>query len=184
MNKLISNPLADRESIALAQIGNFISDSWEKINVFFTSYRLKEIIFTLKTISIIISLILALLIVILLIRINIKTRMRHSLNRVKKTISFSKRRIEKKWVKIDKKLGSGVEANYKLAILEADKIFNDVLKIIGYEAQIKINNMDEIKKAEKTKNNIVEDSQFSIGENDARETVAIYRRGLEDLGII
>jgi hypothetical protein len=110
--------------------------------------------------------------------------MKKSISRVKKTVSFNKRRIEKRWTKIENKLNSGVEANYKLAILEADKIFNDILKVIGYEAQIRITNMDEIKKAGKVKNNIIEDSQFSIDENDARLMVGAYRRGLEDLEVV
>jgi len=184
MNKAISNPLAERETVALAQVGTFFTDTWNKIADFFTSYQWKELIFALKTASIIISLILGALIVLLLIKINIRTRMKKSISQVKKTVSFNKRRIERKWLKIENKLGSGIEANYKLAILEADKIFNDILKIIGYEAQIRITNMGEIKKAGKVKNNIIEDSQFSINENDARSVVRAYRKGLEDLGVV
>jgi uncharacterized protein YpmS len=184
MNKVILNPLAEREAETLAQVGGFFTDTWNKIAIFFTSYQWKEVIFALKTTSIIISLILGILIVLLLIKINIKAKMKKSISRVKKTVSFNKRRIEKRWTKIENKLNSGVGANYKLAILEADKIFNDILKVIGYEAQIRITNMDEIKKAGKVKNNIIEDSQFSIDENDARLMVGAYRRGLEDLEVV
>src|SRR4030042_1693057 len=122
MNKAISNPLAEREAVALAQVGTFFTDMWNKIADFFTSYQWKELIFALKTASIIISLILGALIVLLLIKINIKARM-------KKSIS-------------------------------------------------------EVKKAGKVKNNIIEDSQFSINENDARSVVRAYRKGLEDLGVV
>ncbi len=185
MNKsLASNSLLKIESIVLAQVGDFFPDIWKKVFNFFTSYHYRELIFALKTISLVISLILGVLIVFLLIKMNIKARVRGSISKVKKSISFNKSRITKKWAKIEKKLGSGVEANYKLAILEADKIFNETLKVIGYEAQIRLTNTEEIKKAGKIKNNIIEDSKFDITESDARTMVAVYKKGLEDLDVI
>lgn len=184
MNNSISNQLTNRESIALAQIRSYFIDSWDKIIIFFTSYQWKELIFALKTASIIICLILGFLIIVLLIKINIKAGIRSSVEGSKKPIFFNKKRISKKWLKTEKRLGTGIEANYKLAVLEADNIFEDVLKNLGYEADIRISNLDEIKQAGKVKNNIIEDSKFNLTESEAQKIVAAYKKGLEDLGAI
>jgi len=170
--------------MVLAQIGSSLKNMWGKITIFFTSYQWKEIIFTLKTISLIVSLILAFLIFILLIKMNIRAGIRRSVAGVNKPSAFNKRRIFKKWMKIEKKLGTNVETNYKLAVLDADKIFNDMLKIAGYEAEIKISNLNEIKQYGKVKNNIIENSGFGLTENEARKIVNAYKKGLEDIGII
>jgi len=184
MNNSTSNPLAQRETVVLAQLGNFFTDVWNKTIAFFSSYRLKEILFITKTVSLIISLILAFLIIVLLIKIKFFSKVRNTLSRTKKTNFINTKKIAKKWSKIEGKIISGVEANYKLAVIEADKIFNDVLKELGYGVQIRITNMEEIKKAGKIKNNIVEDSKFGITENEARAAVAAYKKGLEDLDAI
>jgi mannitol-specific phosphotransferase system IIBC component len=184
----MNESLTQREGIALAQISNFFIDSWHKTTVFFTSYftsyKFKEIIFIAKTVSVIISLILGFLIVVLLIKINFFSKVRSSLSKSKKTLSVNPQKIAKKWSKIEKRIKTGVEANYKLAVLEADEVFSDILKNLGYEAEVRITNMDEIKGLRKIKNNIVEDAGFVLTENEAQRIVDIYRKGLQDLKIL
>jgi hypothetical protein len=184
----MNDSLAQREGIALAQISNFFTDSWHKMTEFFTSYltsyKFKEIIFTAKTVSVIISLILGSLIVVLLIKINFFSKVRNSLSKSKKTLSVNPQKIAKRWLKIEKRIKTGVEANYKLAILEADDVFSDVLKNFGYEAEIRIANMEEIKGLRKIKNNIVEDASFVLTENEAHKIIDVYRKGLQNLKIL
>jgi len=184
MNNSVNDPLINRESIILAQAGNYFTNIWEKIVNFLTSYQWKELIFALKTASIIISLIFGFLIVVLLIKVNIGSKVKKVFSPSKPVPAFNKKRIQKKWIKIEKRLKTGAEANFKLAVLEADKIFNDILKDVGYEAEIKISNKDEIKQAGKIKNKIIDDSEFSLTEIEAQKIVDAYKRGLEDLGAI
>lgn len=184
MNRAPNNPLITGDPVALAQIGSSVKNIWGKISLFFVSYQWKEIIFTVKTISIGISVILFFLIIVVIIKANTKARIRSSVSGAKKPINLKKGRIFKKWLKIEKKLGTNIEANYKLSVLEADKIFNEILKIAGYEAEIKISNLTEIKQYSKIKNNIIEDSSFGLNEDEARKIVNAYRKGLEDLGVI
>jgi len=188
MNSSISDPLTQREGVALAQIGNFFTDSWSKtigfFTSYFTSYKFREIIFITKTVSLIISLILGFLIVMLLIKINFFSKVRSSFSKSKKTLSINPKKIAKKWSKIEKRIKTGMEANYKLAVLEADDIFGDILKNLGYEGEIRIINMDEIKGLKKIKNNIIEDASFTLTENEAQKIVDTYKKGLQDLKIL
>ena len=184
MNNSINDTLVQRELETMAQAIKFFGDWWAKTTVFFTSYHWREILFTVKLISIIISLIFLVLIIILLIKINIKARMHSSVWQLKESAVFNRKKIEKKWARVEKKLNTGVEENYKLAVLEADKIFDDILKNLGYEAEIKITNMEEIKNVRKVKDNIVENSGFKLEENRAREIMAVYKKGLEDLKVL
>ena len=55
MNNSVNDTLAQRELEALAQAIKFFGDWWAKTTVFFTSYHWREILFTVKLISIIIS---------------------------------------------------------------------------------------------------------------------------------
>lgn len=170
------------EQQILAQASNFFTNTWEKIITFFTSYQWQEIVFIIRIIFIMISFILLLLIVVLLIKIIVISPLERSLFKSKSDKPvFSKRKIEKRMDKINKKLKSGPEANYKLAVLEAEKLFDRVLKEIGYGAEKKLANITEIKEANKIKNNIIEDKKSELSKEKAEETVDVYKRGLEEL---
>jgi len=184
MNNSINDTLAQRELEALAQAIKFFGDWWAKLVLFFDSYRWREIIFTAKIVSIIISLVFLVLIIMLLIRINIKGRMRSSVWQLKESAVFNRGKIAKKWLKIEKNLNTDIEANYKLAVLEADKIFNHILENLGPEAEIKITNMEEIKGICKVRDNIIEDSNFILSETDVRKIIGLYQKALQDLKIL
>jgi len=170
----------------LAQAKNFFVDTWEKIVIFFTSYQWQEIVFTIKVILIIISFLLLLTIIFLLFKIIIDSMLKRPL--VKKTHKlgpvFNKGKIKKRWEKIDRRVKSGLEANYKLAILEADKIFDRVIKELGYEVEKKLSNIDEIKEAGKIKNKIVEDKKFKLSREEAKRVLDAYKKGLEELRVL
>ena len=89
-----------------------------------------------------------------------------------------------KWEKIEKKFKSGVEANYKLAILEADSFYDETLKTLGFEKERNLSNIDEIKKAKRVKARIIDDSGYVLIEEEARNTLDAYKKGLEELGVM
>lgn len=87
-------------------------------------------------------------------------------------------------MKIIRRLNSGIEANHKLAILEADRLYDESLKILGYDKEKTLNNLDEIKKAKKIKNHIIDDSNFKLTAENAVYGLIAYKKGLEELGIL
>jgi hypothetical protein len=101
----------------------------------------------------------------------------------------------RRWEKIKKRLTSGIEADAKLAILEADELLNDFLSQYGFEGRTleeKIENLtkdillniEELKKAVRIKRAIVEDSSYKISMKEAREILEIYEKALKDLQAI
>lgn len=167
----------------LAQAKNFFVDLWNTIDDFFTSYKFQEIVFTLKFIFILISFILFVLIVLLILKIIVSsfTKRKNIFKADSLNPDFNIKKIEKKWLKIENKIKSGVEANYKLAILEAEKVFDSILKEFGYDFKKKLSNVDDLKAADKLKNDIIEDKKLEISKEQAEAIVGFYKKGIEEL---
>lgn len=97
-----------------------------------------------------------------------------------------------KWKKIEKRLASGIEAEAKLSIIEADSLLNEYLIKIGYTGKSleeKLNkltkdvilNLEEVKEAHKIRNNIVDDPAYRLNLEEAKRVLAIYENALKDL---
>lgn len=106
---------------------------------------------------------------------------------------YGVKRLEKVWAEIVKRLRSGLESDYKLAVIESDGILDDVLKRIGYKGenlgerlgQLTPNhlpNLDEIRKVHKIRNDIVRDPDYRLTIDEAKKVLAVYKKTLEDLG--
>lgn len=174
------------EEIILDQARDFFVNNWNAIYTFFTTEKWEEFLFNLKLIFIGISVLLLFLIIFLLIRISIIGPLYRSLRGTTHKVPdpvLSTKKIKKRWDKIEAKLKSGVKANYRLSILEADKLFDRVLKNVGYEAGKKLKSMGEIKAAGKIKDKILED-KYKPSKQEAESCVYAYRRGLEELEML
>jgi len=181
-NNNYNDPIKENIVRLMAQAKNIWINFGASVFDFFKSYKFKEIIFTLKTISLILSLILLAIIIYVFIKSNSLSKAKTVTTNQKSV--FKKRKTQKKWMKIEKRFNSGIEANYKLAILEADNFYDEYLKILGYESEKNLSNVDEIKKAREIKNRIVEDSGFVLTAEDARNSLDAYKKGLEELNVI
>jgi hypothetical protein len=147
---------------------------------YFKSYQFKELVFTLKTISFIVSLILLLIIIYVFAK---STTLGKAVSQAKKN-KAPKKKMFKRWIKIERRFNSGVEANYRLAILEADNIYDESLKILGYGAERDLSNIDEIKKARRVKNQIIDNSSFKLTREDTAYSLIAYKKGLEELEML
>lgn len=171
----------------LAQVKNFFVDAWENIAEFFTSYQFKEIVFTIKIILILISIFLVAIIFGLLCKIIITSMLSKPLYKSRKPKPapiFNKKKIRKRWEKVEKRLKTDLEANCKLALIEADKIFDRVIKELGYGVEKKLPNADGIKAANKLKNKIIDDKKLKLSKSEAETAVGEYKKGLEELGML
>ena len=171
------------EQKLLAQAKDFFVNLWETIADFFGSYKFQEIVFSLKFVFILISFILSVLIVLLILKIIVSsfTKRNNVFKSNNLSPSFNTKKIEKKWLKIENKIKSGVEANYKLAIIEAEKVFNSVLKEFGHDFKKKLSNVDDFKIADKLKNDIIEDKKLEVSKEQAESAVIFYKKGIEEL---
>lgn len=102
------------------------------------------------------------------------------------------RKVVKAWAKITARLETGLESEYKLAIIEADSMLNDILKRMGFGGETLgerlekltvaiLPNLKQIWEAHKIRNNIVHDPDYRLTLDEARRVLDIYEQALRDL---
>jgi hypothetical protein len=105
---------------------------------------------------------------------------------------YGVKKLEKQWGKITARLDTGLESEYKLAIIEADSMMDDTLKRMGYSGEslgerlekltsATLPNIEDIKQAHQTRNNIIHDPDYSLSLDDARSLLGVYERAFRDL---
>jgi hypothetical protein len=171
---------------AFYEIQEFLTD-------YFGSVDWQNIILALKIISVIFSCLLLVAIVLLIARI------KEDLDRFMGTVSertmaagLPGKKMDSQWHTIFEKLESDNESDYKLAVIEADKILDGLLKDRGYYGEDmgerlkqanseKLPNLDELWQAHKVRNRIAHETDFQLNQSQARRAVEIYRRAFQDL---
>ena len=105
---------------------------------------------------------------------------------------YGVRKVVKAWAKITARLETGLESEYKLAVIEADSILNDILKRLGFGGETlgerlekltaaTIPNLEQVWEAHKIRNNIVHDPDYRLTLDEARKVLGIYEQALRDL---
>ncbi len=99
--------------------------------------------------------------------------------------------FEELWANVEEALKEGTASGYKMAIIEADKILNFLLKKKRYPggnireklllAKPEISNFDNLKKAIKIKESLLNDLEFNFNSLDCEETLSIYKETCQDL---
>ena len=100
-----------------------------------------------------------------------------------------KSKIKVKWDKVRKRLESGNESEYKVAIIEADNILDDLVKGLGYEGESfgeRLQNMPDneieakidLVQAHEVRNKIIHDENFILSKEKAQETMENYENFL------
>ncbi|MFH1671532.1 MAG: hypothetical protein ABH889_02035 [Candidatus Portnoybacteria bacterium] len=152
-----------------------------------------DIISILKVVSIIISSLLVIGSIILIYKM--RKGIKKSVEMMTEDISapgLPKKVFDQRWESVLGKLNLEDESAWKLAVIEADKIFDDVLKRIGYAGEdmgerlkqitsAQLANIEEVWQAHKMRNNIVHDPGYEIGKGQARRAIEIYQKALEHL---
>jgi len=103
--------------------------------------------------------------------------------------------LENYWIQLAGRLNMNDDAQWKLAVIEADNLFDHVLTLLGYEGESlgerleKVNpaslqNIDDVWRAHKTRNMLVHDTAFQLSYREAEKTVGIYEKALKELKIL
>ena len=109
--------------------------------------------------------------------------------------NLPRRRSVRAWQQIKKKLESGDETNLKLAITEADKILDELLKISGYKGEnmderlkqldaSQLSNISDVWSAHKIRSRISQEPDFHINKQEAELIINIYKKSFQELGLI
>ena len=113
----------------------------------------------------------------------------------KRAIPVRKEEFISKWNKIKERFATGQEAEYKLAIIEADKLFDELLKRMGYEGKdmgermeqltpMELPNLSAVWESHKARNYLAHDTNYHISFSDARRIVQNYEDAFTRLKIL
>jgi hypothetical protein len=95
-----------------------------------------------------------------------------------------------KWEKVMKRVNSSEEDSWKVAVLEAAQMLDEVFKIVKYDGDTlgdrlenitsaQLDNLEEVKGANEVKNKIVQDEKFQITQEEAKKAVTIFGDALK-----
>jgi hypothetical protein len=108
---------------------------------------------------------------------------------------FGLKKYEKEWRRIMGYLDQATEDAYKLAIIEADNLIDQILKRMGIagtniEERLKnaspgqIPNLEKIRSAHQLRNNIVHDPALRLSLDQAKEVLSDYEKTLKGLELL
>jgi len=106
--------------------------------------------------------------------------------------SYWTRQAARRWKNIKKRLRTGSESEYKLAVMEADAMLNERLGRTGYLGESlgqklekvskeTISYLDQVWEAHKVRNDVVHDPDYRLTLEEANSVLDIYGRALRDL---
>jgi hypothetical protein len=161
---------------------------------FFDNWQSK--VFLLKIISVVLSLVFLAIIIWLAIKVRENIiNAREKLSQGSDLLEKMKEEVSTKWQSVLKKIEGADENSWKMAVVEADSVFDDLLKKMGYEGEdmgerlkqispAEIPNLSEIWQAHKIRNRIVHEPDFRLTKFQAEQMVGVYYRLLKDLDMV
>lgn len=107
---------------------------------------------------------------------------------------MSKEEIKVKWKSIEEMAGANNEMSHKLAVMEADKLFDHVLKALGFGgstlaerlklAAYRYPNIRNVWPAHAARNRMVHEATYHLSGGTARDAIRRFRAALRELGVL
>jgi hypothetical protein len=108
--------------------------------------------------------------------------------------AFGQREMKKQWSKITKRIESGSESDYKLAIIDADDFLAEVLDDGGYEGKDFAESIEkaskmldpiliDVMKAHEIRNLIVYNPDYKLSTEQAKRILDTYQTAVNSIGM-
>ena len=105
------------------------------------------------------------------------------------------RKATKRWRRISRRLASGKEKEYKLAVVEADRFLDEVLKKIGYQGETmtarleqiavsSLSSIDSVRQAHTIRNAIMHEPDYTVTLDEAKKVLGIYEKALREVEML
>ncbi|MEK7578862.1 MAG: hypothetical protein AAB456_04100 [Patescibacteria group bacterium] len=174
---------------------DFIINMINNLRFYFVSAGNTQFVNNLMWLGGFLTLLFGVLLVILIIKMQIVDKWLKTAGNFLSTTAFPKRHLNKSWQKILLRLSKNDEANLRLALIEADNLFDDLLKQmrlpgesmadrLKYIDSSQVSNVDEIWQAHKLRNQIVHNPDYPITRNEIDFGVRAYEKALKELEFI
>jgi hypothetical protein len=103
--------------------------------------------------------------------------------------------VNKEWESIIKRLAIKDEANYKLAVIEADKLLDTVLKKLTIPGATmgerlkaipvsQLPSIDNVWQAHRLRNHLVHTTEFVLTEIKAKQAIDMYKQAFDELKVL
>ncbi|MDQ1284242.1 MAG: hypothetical protein QG620_590 [Patescibacteria group bacterium] len=110
-------------------------------------------------------------------------------------LTTKKSKLKKRWEKIRAKIESGGESDWKVAIIEADNIIDDLIRRMGYKGENmaerldainpgQVENIEELRRAHQTRNRIIHEDDFKLDKESALDILADYEEFLKEFEVL
>jgi len=107
--------------------------------------------------------------------------------------AYGLKAISRRWNRIQKKVNTGLENEYKLAVIEADDFLTELLEDRGYNGntfeelamnagKAALQDMDKIFEAHDVRNTIVHNPDFKLDESKVKSILIIYESAIKNIG--
>tara|TARA_Y100000310_G_scaffold320247_1_gene376485 strand:- start:657 stop:1175 length:519 start_codon:yes stop_codon:yes gene_type:complete len=108
---------------------------------------------------------------------------------------YGLRRISRRWQRVMARLETANEAEYKLAVIEADTVLSEILQRMGFKGETLgdrlriltsaiVPNLNDVSQAHQTRNNVVHDPDYRLTLEEARKTLEIYEVAFRNLDLL
>lgn len=103
-------------------------------------------------------------------------------------------KMKQQWRKVMRRLDTGSESEYKLAIVESDTLLDGMLKKMRLPGEtiderlqgispLIISNMEDLKNAHQVRNSVVYDPDYRLSLQEARRVLEVYQKTFESLDV-
>ncbi len=101
----------------------------------------------------------------------------------------------KAWKNVIRRMQTGNPSNWKVAILEADQLMDDILKASGYrgvgvderfkQAEPNVfSNADALREAHSVRNKIMQDPEYALPKDEALKVLRVFQHAFKDNGLL
>jgi hypothetical protein len=165
----------------------------ESLISFFISPSFTEWLLIIKIIFIVLSLLFICFIIFALMKTSwLKFRFLYDAVELLTYRPFGVRKMEKNWKKITARIDTGLESEYKLAVIEADNMLNEILNKMGYGGEslgerlekltaATLPDIEGIREVHQVRNNIIHDPNYKLSLNETRRLLDIFEKAFKDL---
>ncbi len=171
-------------------LNDFLLEVSSQVNDLLTSSPLEDYLFWIKLVVGVFCVVLVVNIVFLMKKTDYFWFVSYRLDSFK-TESFA-RKVDKKWSEIEKKILLGDEASLKMALIEADNFFDEILKMMNLPGTSmgerlkmldvsKLQSINLVWEAHKIRNRIVHQTHDRVTPDEIRKALDNYKRALSEL---
>jgi len=104
---------------------------------------------------------------------------------------FGRKKINKRWDRIVKRLDIEKESEFKLALIDADDLLGEIFEKMGYKGTMTdilkqlntgiVSNLEDIEKVHQIRNKVVRDPDYKLSREEAERILGIYKEALRGL---